>query len=84
MIKRSDRNPILTRDDIPTLPPHLSDVTSVFNPGAIKVGNEYLLMLRVQCRSRETHMVMARSRDGVEFTVAKTLVRFAGRARQGP
>ncbi len=51
MTKRCERNPILTRKDIPAISPHLTDVTSVFNPGAVKFKSEYLLMLRVQCRS---------------------------------
>ena len=32
-MKRYDKNPILTREDIPDIPPDLVDVTSVFNPG---------------------------------------------------
>ena len=75
---RSPKNPILTREDIPAMPPHLVDVSSVFNPGAIKVGGEYILMLRVQSRSRETFMVVARSTDGVKFVVGRQLVRFKG------
>ena len=78
MITRSERNPILTRADIPHIPPHVHDVTSVFNPGAIKINDEYLLMLRVQLRSRETFFLTARSRDGASFTVSKKLVHFKG------
>jgi beta-1,4-mannooligosaccharide/beta-1,4-mannosyl-N-acetylglucosamine phosphorylase len=78
MITRHERSPILTRADIPAIPPHVSDVTSVFNPGAIKAGDEYILMLRVQLRSRETFFLTARSRDGVRFTVSKKMVHFKG------
>ena len=78
MIARHKRNPILTRADIPAIPPHLSDVTSVFNPGAVKVNDEYLLMLRVQSRSRETSLLVARSPDGVHFTVSAEAVHFKG------
>ena len=35
-MKRHPRNPILTRADIPDIPPLLHDVTSVFNPGAVE------------------------------------------------
>jgi beta-1,4-mannooligosaccharide/beta-1,4-mannosyl-N-acetylglucosamine phosphorylase len=77
-MKRHPKNPILTRDDIPDIPPHLLDVTSVFNPGAVKFGEKYLLMLRVQSRSRETYMVMAESLNGVDFTVARMIVDFQG------
>jgi len=78
MITRCERNPILTRNDIPAVSPHLTDVTSVFNPGAIKFNGEYLLMLRVQSRSRETCLQIARSPDGVRFTVSKEIVHFKG------
>jgi len=78
MITRSERNPIITRTDIPEIPPHVRDVTSVFNPGAIKFNDEYLLMLRVQLRSRETFFLTAKSRDGVSFAVSKKIVHFKG------
>jgi predicted GH43/DUF377 family glycosyl hydrolase len=55
MLKRYSGNPILTRDDIQCSAPHLRDVSSVFNPGAIKIGDQYLLLLRVQNRGRETY-----------------------------
>ena len=78
MILRSEGNPILTRNDVPPIPPHLADVTSVFNPGAVAVGSEIILMPRVQSRSRETFIVVARSADGVRFTVVPEIVRFRG------
>src|SRR5512132_3569110 len=78
MITRHERSPILSRTDIPAIPPHVMDVTSVFNPGAIKVDNEYILLLRVQLRSRETFFLTARSRDGVRFSVSNTMVHFQG------
>ena len=77
-MKRHFRNPILTRADIPPIPPALIDVTSVFNPGAIKHGDIYRLMLRVQSRSRETFLVMAESMDGVIFRVEDHIVHFKG------
>jgi beta-1,4-mannooligosaccharide/beta-1,4-mannosyl-N-acetylglucosamine phosphorylase len=77
-MQRHPKNPILTRADIPPILPHLQDVTSVFNPGAIKLNGRYLLLLRVQSRSRETFMVMAESRNGVDFAVADEIVRFKG------
>lgn len=77
-MKRHPINPILTRADIPPIPPELVDVTSVFNPGAIKDGDTYRLMLRVQSRSRETFLVMAESSDGVSFTVENKIVDFKG------
>jgi beta-1,4-mannooligosaccharide/beta-1,4-mannosyl-N-acetylglucosamine phosphorylase len=77
-MKRHPINPILTRADVPPIPPELVDVTSVFNPGAIKDGDTYRLMLRVQSRSRETFLVMAKSADGVNFTVENKIVDFKG------
>ena len=77
-MKRHSKNPILTRADIPPIPPALVDVTSVFNPGAIKQGETYRLMLRVQSRSRETFLVMAESNDGVNFKVEDHIVHFNG------
>jgi len=77
-MKRHPINPILTRTDIPPIPPELVDVTSVFNPGAIKDGDTYRLILRVQSRSRETFLVMAESTDGVSFKVENKIVNFKG------
>ena len=77
MIRCAD-NPILTRADIPDIPPFFTDVTSVMNSGAIKVDDRYLLMLRVQSRGRETCFLMAESRDGMHFKVADQPVHFQG------
>lgn len=77
-MERYQQNPILTRNDIPDIHPHLIDVTSVFNPGAVYFEGKYLLMLRVQSRSRETFMVMAESEDGISFNVENKIVRFKG------
>lgn len=77
-MKRHPINPILTRTNIPPIPPELVDVTSVFNPGAIKDGDTYRLILRVQSRSRETFLVMAESTDGVSFEVENKIIDFKG------
>ncbi len=71
MVLRRDRhNPILTRKDIPDLSGAFTDVTSVFYPGAVKIGDRYHLILRVQSRGRETMLLGAESRDGVKFRVS--------------
>jgi len=75
---RYERNPILTRRDIPEIPPHLHDVTSVFNPGAIRWQEGYLLMLRVQNRGRQTYFLTAESPDGIHFQVFPQPVYFSG------
>jgi beta-1,4-mannooligosaccharide/beta-1,4-mannosyl-N-acetylglucosamine phosphorylase len=77
-LSRHPDNPILTRDDVPDISPHIFDATSVFNPGAIKHDGKYLLMLRVQTRGRETFLVMAESADGVHFEPRNELVCFNG------
>lgn len=77
-MKRHPASPILTRAQVPDIRPHLVDCSSAFNPGAIRFGNEYLLMVRTQSRSRETFMVMARSADGIHFTVEDHIVDFKG------
>ncbi len=75
---RSKRNPIITREQIPDAGPSLEDVSSVFNPGAIKTGETIRLMLRVQNRGRETFLLMASSRDGVDFEISDRPVHFRG------
>jgi beta-1,4-mannooligosaccharide/beta-1,4-mannosyl-N-acetylglucosamine phosphorylase len=77
-MKRHPINPILTRADVPDIRPHLVDCSSVFNPGAIRFGDKYLMMVRTQSRSRETFMVMAESADGIHFTVENKTVDFRG------
>jgi beta-1,4-mannooligosaccharide/beta-1,4-mannosyl-N-acetylglucosamine phosphorylase len=78
VLKRDPSNPVLTRKDIPPFPPDLVDVTSVFNPGAVQIGDRTLLMLRVQNRARETFFCMAESRDGFHFQVNPEPVRLNG------
>lgn len=77
-MKRHPVNPILTRSDVPDIAPHLIDASSVFNPGAIRFGDKYLMMVRTQSRSRETFMVMAESTDGIHFTMENKVVDFKG------
>jgi len=81
-MKRYPKNPILTRADIPDIPPLLKDVSSVFNPGAIARRDTptptITLLLRVQARSRETSIVAAHSPDGIHFQVEPRVVRFTG------
>jgi beta-1,4-mannooligosaccharide/beta-1,4-mannosyl-N-acetylglucosamine phosphorylase len=77
-MRRHPANPILTRADIPDVPPLLTDATSVFNPGAIEAGGRTVLMLRVQARSRETFLMLAESADGVRFSVVPEIVELEG------
>lgn len=77
-MKRYSENPILTRKDIVSNHPLLQDVSSIFNPGAVKFKNEYLLITRVQSRSRETSFVLARSKDGIHFVTEDKPIIFRG------
>ncbi len=65
--------PLLTRDHLPGLDP-----SSVFNPGAVKIDEITLLMLRIQTRGRRTFCVPAYSEDGLEFQVANKPTEFVG------
>ena len=78
MLNRHSNNPILTRSDVPNISPQMVDVSSVFNPGAIKFNDKYILLLRVQNRGRETFIVKAESSDGVNFSVDNKIVDFKG------
>ncbi|MBU0475335.1 MAG: glycoside hydrolase family 130 protein [Bacteroidetes bacterium] len=78
MLIRHPKSPILTRSNIPEVNPFMVDVSSVFNPGAVKFNDKYILLLRVQNRGRETFIVKAESTDGVEFTVDNKMVDFKG------
>lgn len=77
-VNRSPNNPILTRADIPDISPHMGDVTSVFNPGAIKLDERYFLLLRVQTRGRKTLFMIAESDDGVSFRVQPRVLEIEG------
>ena len=77
-MKRYENNPIITRQDIPDISPYLIDATSVFNPGAVKFNDQYLLLLRVQNRGRETFTIVAYSDDGKQFKVENKAVDFKG------
>ncbi len=75
---RYSGNPILTRSDVPDIPPAIVDPTSIFNPGAVKIGNRYQLLVRVQNRGRETFLLPADSSDGIEFTIRQTIMNLPG------
>lgn len=77
-MRRHPANPILTRADIPDVPPLLTDATSVFNPGAVRAGDRTVLLLRVQARSRETFTMVADSADGARFDVRPEIVELKG------
>jgi predicted GH43/DUF377 family glycosyl hydrolase len=59
LFERAAANPILTARDWP-YPAH-----SVFNAGACQVGDETILLVRVEDRRGHSHLTVARSNDGV-------------------
>jgi len=58
MFRRYEGNPILTAADFPEM------VNAVFNPGAVVVDGETVLLVRVEDRSGISRLTVARSRDG--------------------
>jgi len=59
LFQRSPANPVLTAADWPY------PVNTVFNPGATQVGDETVLLIRVEDRRGISHLSVARSADGV-------------------
>jgi predicted GH43/DUF377 family glycosyl hydrolase len=62
-LTRHPKNPILSPEDMPF------PCYSVFNVGAILHEGEVILLLRVEDLTRATIFHIARSRDGINFTV---------------
>ncbi len=59
LFSRCDKNPIITCDDLPVR------ASSVYNPGAVEVGDDVVLLLRVEDRKGFSNIHVARSADGV-------------------
>lgn len=68
-MKRYKNNPLITRDSLASENPELKNISSVFNPGAVKFNDKYLLLLRVQNRGRRTFIIPAISEDGLNFAI---------------
>ena len=60
LFDRSAANPILTADTWPIA------VNAVFNPAAVQVGSETVLLARVEDRRGISHLTVARSANGVD------------------
>lgn len=58
LFKRHEGNPILK----PNCWPY--EIAAVFNPGAIRFGEEILLLVRVEDKRGYSHLTLARSKDG--------------------
>ena len=62
-IVRYEQNPIITKNDVPF------NVNSIFNAGAVKYNNKYLLLCRVEMPIGRSSFVIAESDDGYKFYV---------------
>ena len=83
MFHRVRNNPIISPKNIVSSNPAMIDVSSVFNPGAIKYDGKTILLMRVQNRGRETLIVKAESNDGIKFVIENTPIEISGLERSG-
>jgi predicted GH43/DUF377 family glycosyl hydrolase len=63
-INRYFKNPILTKDDV------RFSVNSIFNPGAVKYKDKYILLCRVEMPIGRSSLVIAESSNGYNFKVS--------------
>ena len=75
---RSAANPILTAADVPY------PANTVFNPGAARVGDETILLVRVEDLRGISQLHVARSADGVSRLAVRSRAAPAGRRRPRP
>ena len=62
-IIRYSKNPIITKEDVSF------KINSIFNPGAVKFKDKYILMCRVEMPNGRSSLVKAVSDDGYNFKV---------------
>ena len=60
-VNKFTNNPILTSADVPFR------VNSIFNAGAVKFKNQYILVCRVEMPNGRSSFILARSDDGYKF-----------------
>ena len=65
LIKYS-KNPILTKADVPF------KVNSIFNAGAVKHNDKYLLICRIEMPNGRSSLILAESLNGIDFIVEQT------------
>jgi len=65
IIKRYERNPILTKNDVPY------PVATVLNAAVTKYNNKYIMIFRSHLRNGRSILGIADSNDGFKFKVAK-------------
>lgn len=63
IVNRYDRNPILTKDDVPY------QVATVHNAGVVKYNNKYIMLFRSHLHNGRSVIGIAESDDGYNFKV---------------
>ena len=72
LFKRHPDNPIIRARDLPYL------ANTVFNPAAVMIGDETLLLMRVEDMRGHSHLTVARSKDGLTGWVFDPQPSFVG------
>ena len=76
LVYRFEGNPIITADDLPF------PCLGLHNAGAVKIGETYILLLRVEDMRGRSFFAVARSEDGYRFVVDEKPVLLP--AKKGP
>ena len=71
LLDRYDGNPILRPETWPY------PANAVFNPGAVEINGEVLLLVRVEDLQGFSHLTIARSRDGKTSWIIETKTHLA-------
>ncbi len=61
LFERSEHNPLITVKNVPY------QANTVFNAGIADLGNEVLALVRVESTSGRSHLICARSPDGIDW-----------------
>jgi predicted GH43/DUF377 family glycosyl hydrolase len=64
-IGKYSKNPILSKNQVSFR------VNSIFNPGAVKYEGKYILLCRVEMPTGRSSLVIAESKDGINFNVSE-------------
>jgi predicted GH43/DUF377 family glycosyl hydrolase len=63
LLHRWTRNPLITREDVPF------QCNTIFNGAVVRLDGEYVLLLRVEGQQGYSFFTLARSRDGLHFSL---------------
>lgn len=67
-IVKYKNNPIITKENVPF------KVNSIFNPGAVKWKDKYLLVCRVELPTGKSSFLLAESKNGIDFKVHENIL----------